>query len=88
MASSLVIDVKGNQVCLRSAPEDESLLNLSLLSTQQGITTSTPLRGAAKISNTIGPDNAKKAHKFSFDYAYWSHNPEDNHFADQSRVFR
>ena len=88
MASSLVIDVRGNQVCLRSASEDESLLNESLLGSQLGITTSTPHRGAAKISSTNGPDNAKKAHKFSFDYAYWSHNPEDNHFADQSRVFR
>ena len=86
MGSSLVIDVRGNQVCLRSPPEDESFLNTSILGVQQGITTSTPNR--AKTSTTVGPDNAKKTHKFSFDYAYWSHNPQDNHFADQSRVFR
>ena len=87
MSSTLVVDVKGNQVCLRAPAEDEHLLSSSILS-QQGITTSTPHRGAPKHSTSAAPDNAKKAHKFSFDYAYWSHNPEDNHFADQSLVFR
>ena len=64
--------------------EDENQLDQG----QQDIATSTPQRGAPKFSTTLGPDNAKKTHKFTFDYAYWSHNPQDNHFADQSMVFR
>lgn len=87
MSSGLVVDVKGNQVILKVPSEDENLLNLSLPG-QQGVATSTPNRGVSKLSTTLGPDNAKKAHKFSFDYAYWSHNSEDNHFADQSMIFR
>ena len=87
MSSGLVVDVKGNQVCLKLPSEDGISNNLPLPG-QQGISTSTPNRGAAKVSTTTAPDNAKKSHKFSFDYAYWSHNPEDTHFADQSLVFR
>ena len=87
MSSGLVVDVKGNQVCLKLPSEDGISNNLPLPG-QHGISTSTPNRGAAKVSTTTAPDNAKKSHKFSFDYAYWSHNPEDTHFADQSLVFR
>ena len=77
MSSRLVVDVKTNQVILRAQHEDESIANLAVHGNQV-IATSTPNRGVAKASNVIGPDNAKKSHKFSFDYAYWSHNPEDS----------
>ena len=87
MSSGLVVDVRGNQVVLRAQHEDDPIHNLAALG-NQSLLTSTPNRGTAKNSSVIGPDNAKKSHKFSFDYAYWSHNPEDRHFADQSTVFR
>ena len=87
MSSGLVVDVRGNQVVLRAQHEDDPIHNLAALG-NQSLVTSTPNRGTVKNSSVIGPDNAKKSHKFSFDYAYWSHNPEDRHFADQSTVFR
>ena len=87
MSSGLVVDVKGNQVILRAQNEEDHMLNLAA-QVNQGVITSTPHRGAAKISSVVGPDNAKKTHKFAFDYAYWSHNPGDKHFADQSTLFR
>ena len=87
MSSGLVVDVKGNQVVLRAQNEEDHILNM-VAQGNQGVITSTPHRAAAKVSSVVGPDNAKKSHKFSFDYAYWSHNPEDRHFADQSTVFR
>lgn len=35
------------------------------------------------------PEVAEKSwHKFTFDYAHWSHDPRDAHFADQAAVFR
>ena len=36
---------------------------------------------------TSTPDKKGKGHKFTFDYAYWSHNREDAHYADQAKVF-
>ena len=28
-----------------------------------------------------------KSHNFTFDHAYWSHDPGDNHFVTQDKVF-
>ena len=83
----MTVDVSGNQVTLQAPPNETNITSL-LSSDQLGLATSTPQRAASKLSTSVGPDNTKKAHKFRFDYAYWSHDPEDNHFADQSRVFK
>ena len=49
--------------------------------------TTSMLEGSLNGSMTAtSTPNRGKGHKFTFDYAYWSHNKADHHFADQSKV--
>ena len=38
-------------------------------------------------STTITNPTKDEPRTFTFDFSYWSHNPDDPHFANQSRVF-
>lgn len=69
------VQVHGNQVAL-AAPMTSSMMETSM---------------NGSLNSSIGggsTPNRGKGHKFTFDYAYWSHNRQDEHFADQSKVFR
>ena len=38
-------------------------------------------------SSSVLSGDRHKPHNFTFDHAYWSHDPGDNHFVTQDKVF-
>ena len=73
LGSELSVQVSGNQVILRPPGLHDS-------SSGSLVTSTPPADRTAK--------ERKGAHKFTFDYAYWSHDAGDAHFANQAKVFR
>ena len=70
------VEVNGNQVAL-AGPAGNMTTSM----------TTSMLEGSLNGSMTAtSTPNRGKGHKFTFDYAYWSHNKADHHFADQSKV--
>ena len=71
------VEVNGNQVSLGGP---NNVMAMSMTSSML----ETSLNGSMTATST--PNRTGKGHKFTFDYAYWSHNKSDPHFADQSKV--
>lgn len=75
MSSRLVVDVRGNQVVLDPPPPSSS---------------ATPEQAKVGVSGNKTGDSSgdrNRAHKFTFDFSYWSHCRSDSHFAGQDKVF-
>ena len=76
MGSKLVAGVNGNQVILDPPPP------LSSATPEQAKVSS-----AATASSSLLEADRGRPHKFTFDFAHWSHDRNDANFATQEKVF-
>ena len=74
------VQVVGNQVTL-AAPMSSSMTSSMMETSLNG-----SMNASMNASVNASTPNRGKGHKFTFDYAYWSHNRQDSHFADQAKV--
>ena len=84
MGSKLVAGVNGNQVILEPPPPLSSATpeqaKVSSASTPSTASSSSLLEAALSAGDRGRP------HKFTFDFAHWSHDRNDANFATQERV--
>jgi len=78
LSSRLIVRVQGDQVTLEPAASSSSSTPSASSSTS---------RRPSATSTPAGPERTGRAHKFTFDFAYWSHAENDAHFVGQQKVY-
>ena len=81
MGSKLVTGVNGNQVILEPPPP------LSSATPEQAKVSSSSTASSSLLEAALSAGDRGRPHKFTFDFAHWSHDRNDAHFATQEKVF-
>ena len=81
MGSKLVAGVNGNQVILEPPPP------LSSATPEQAKVSSASTASSSLLEAALSAGDRGRPHKFTFDFAHWSHDRNDANFATQEKVF-